>query len=47
MLLAMAEHGHGWWFLWPIIWLAVTVGVVWFFMRRYRVRGEPPAQPGA
>ena len=48
MLLAMAEHGHhGWWVVWPIFWLAVIVAVVWFLSRRWRPRGEPPAQPGA
>jgi hypothetical protein len=39
----LAEHGHGWWIVWPILWLAVTVGVVWFLSRRWR----PPAQPGS
>jgi len=42
MLLSM-EHGHGWWIVWPILWLAVIVGVVWFLSRRWR----PPAQPGS
>jgi uncharacterized membrane protein len=41
----LAEHGHGWWVIWPIFWLAVIVGVVWFLSRRWRPR--PPAQPGA
>jgi uncharacterized membrane protein len=48
MLTLLAEHGHhGWWFVWPIIWLAVIVGVVWFLSRRWRPRSEPPVQPGA
>jgi hypothetical protein len=43
----LAEHGHGgWWVVWPILWLAITVGVVWFLSRRWRPKG-PPAQPGA
>jgi uncharacterized membrane protein YdjX (TVP38/TMEM64 family) len=47
MLMLMAEHGHGWWFVWPVVWLAVIVGVVWFLSRRWRLRGGPPAQTGA
>jgi uncharacterized membrane protein YdjX (TVP38/TMEM64 family) len=43
----LAEHGHGLWFIWPIVWLAVIVGVVWFLSRRWRPRSEPPAQPPA
>jgi uncharacterized membrane protein len=36
----LAEQGHGWWIIWPILWLVVVVGVVWFLSRRWR----PPAQ---
>jgi uncharacterized membrane protein len=44
----LAESGsHGWWVVWPILWLAVIVAVVWFLSRRWRPRNEPPAQPGA
>ncbi len=32
----LAEHGHYWWPIWPILWLAVIVGVVWFLSRRWR-----------
>jgi uncharacterized membrane protein len=46
-LMLLAEHGHGWWVVWPILWLAVIVGVVWFLSRRWRPRNEPPGQPGA
>jgi putative membrane protein len=27
------EH-HGWWLVWPLFWIALIVGVVWFFTRR-------------
>ncbi|MGH3083423.1 MAG: hypothetical protein ACRDNP_05075 [Gaiellaceae bacterium] len=46
-LMLLAEHGHGWWVVWPILWLVVIVGVVWFLSRRWRPRNDPPAQPGA
>jgi putative membrane protein len=36
MLTLMAEHGHGWWPIWPILWVAIIVGVVWFLSRRWR-----------
>jgi putative membrane protein len=36
----VADHregwGHGWWPVWPILWLAVAVAVVWFLSRRWR-----------
>jgi putative membrane protein len=38
----LADHrdgwGHGWWPLWPFLWLAVAVAVavVWFLSRRRR-----------
>ena len=38
----LADHrdgwGHGWWPLWPILWLAVIVAVVWYLSRRW---GKP------
>jgi putative membrane protein len=38
----LADHrdgwGHGWWPVWPILWLAVIVAVVWFLSRRW---GDP------
>lgn len=46
MQMLLAEHGHhGWWVIWPILWLAVIVAVVWFLSRRWRPRNEPPAPP--
>lgn len=35
----LASHGdewghHGWWPLWPLLWLAVIATVVWLFVRR-------------
>ena len=34
-LLATAGNGdHGWWIVWPLFWVAVIVGLVWFFTRR-------------
>jgi putative membrane protein len=36
----LGEHRDGWWPLWPILWLAVLVAVVWFLSRRWgRPRG--------
>jgi putative membrane protein len=39
---ALADHRDGWrggwWPLWPFLWLAVAVAVVWFFNR---MRREP------
>jgi putative membrane protein len=36
----LADHrdgwGHGWWPLWPLLWLAVAVAVVWVLSRRWR-----------
>jgi uncharacterized membrane protein len=44
----LAEHGHhGWWVVWPVVWLAVIVAVVWFLSHRWRPDRNPPAQPGA
>jgi putative membrane protein len=34
----LADHRDGWWPLWPILWLAVLVAVVWFLSRRW---GKP------
>ena len=35
-LLASAggDGDHGWWIVWPLVWIAVIVGLVWFFTRR-------------
>jgi putative membrane protein len=41
-LMLLAEHGHYWWPIWPILWLAVIVAVVWFLSRRWRRRGDGP-----
>jgi putative membrane protein len=43
----LADHrdgwGHGWWPLWPILWLAVIVAVVWFLSRQWgKPRGGGP-----
>jgi putative membrane protein len=32
----LGEHRDGWWPLWPLLWLAVLVGVVWFLSRQWR-----------
>ena len=31
-----AHEGHGWWPLWPLLWLAVLATVVWIVARRRR-----------
>jgi uncharacterized membrane protein len=39
MLASHADEGHGWWFpVFPLLWLALIVGAIWFFTRR-RARG--------
>jgi putative membrane protein len=37
-LLASAggDGDHGWWIVWPLLWIAVIVGLVWFFASRGR-----------
>ena len=37
------DWGHGWWIVWPLVWLAVIVGVVWLIRSR---RGGPPYVEG-
>ena len=32
--MVLAEHA--WWPIWPILWLAVVVAIVWFLRRRWR-----------
>jgi putative membrane protein len=34
MLMVLAEQA--WWPIWPILWLAVVVAIVWFLSRRWR-----------
>jgi putative membrane protein len=34
MLMVLAEHA--WWPIWPILWLAGVVAIVWFLSRRWR-----------
>jgi putative membrane protein len=38
-LLASTDGDHGWWVLWPLLWLAALGAVVWFFARRRRGGG--------
>jgi putative membrane protein len=34
-VLASGGDGHGgWWVIWPLFWLAVIAGAIWFFARR-------------
>jgi putative membrane protein len=38
-LMLLATHGdewghHGWWPVWPLLWIALIVAAVWFFSRR-------------
>jgi putative membrane protein len=39
----LAEQGHGWWPLWPILWIAVLVAIVWFLNRTW---GRPRRDSG-
>jgi putative membrane protein len=39
--MVFAEAAHGWWVIWPILWLAVIVAGVWFLSRRWRRGGSP------
>jgi putative membrane protein len=36
----LAEQAHGWWIVWPLLWLALIVAVVWFVRPAWR-RREP------
>jgi putative membrane protein len=42
----LAEHadgsGHGWWPLWPLLWIAVLATIVWLFFRRTGGRDRDP-----
>jgi putative membrane protein len=33
---ALGDNRDGWWPLWPLLWLAVIVAVVWFLSRKWR-----------
>jgi putative membrane protein len=44
-LLATHDDHHGWWLLWPVLWLGVIVTVVWLFKRRSWASARP--QSGA
>ena len=37
---AGGDWDGGWWIVWPLFWLAVVAGVVWFFTRRRGPRGR-------
>ena len=45
LLASSHDWDHHWWPLWPLLWLAVIVALVWFF-RRGRWNG-PRSQTGA
>jgi putative membrane protein len=32
---------HGWWPIWPLLWLAVIVTVVWLIKRRHWTAARP------
>jgi len=34
---------HGWWPLWPLLWIAVIATIVWLVTRRRRRGGSPPS----
>ena len=34
--MVLAEQAHGWWVIWPILWIAIIAAVVWFVSRRWR-----------
>jgi putative membrane protein len=35
------EWGHGWWPVWPLLWLALIVAAVWFITRRRQTAERP------
>jgi putative membrane protein len=37
--MVLAEQAHGWWVIWPILWVAIIVAAVWFLSRRWRRPG--------
>jgi len=44
-VLAHHMHDHGWWPIWPFLWLAVIATIVWLVTRRRWSTGRP--QSGA
>ena len=41
MDMTLLANAHGWWPLWPLLWLGLIVTVVWLFTRRRRSGGPP------
>jgi putative membrane protein len=35
------DWGHGWWPIWPILWVALIGALVWVVMRRRDRRDDP------
>ena len=50
MTTLLANHDghwdHAWWPLWPLLWIAVIVTLVWLFRRR-GWGGGPPSRSGS
>jgi putative membrane protein len=46
-LTLLASHAddweHGWWPIWPLLWLGVIATVVWLITRRRWTAGRPPS----
>jgi putative membrane protein len=40
-LVASGNGDHGWWIVWPFVWLAAIGALVWLVLRRRR--GDGPA----
>jgi putative membrane protein len=43
--MVLAEQAHGWWVIWPILWIAVIVAVAWFLRNRWRRPGSGTLDP--
>jgi putative membrane protein len=42
LVASFSEDGdHGWWPIWPLLWLLVIGAVIWFVARRRSSQGRP------
>lgn len=46
LLATHAQEGweHGWWPVWPLLWIGLIVAAVWVFGRRFRERPQNGAE---
>jgi putative membrane protein len=44
--LVASQTEHGWWPIWPLLWVAVIGTVVWLLLRRRRAADGPTDESG-